>query len=85
MYYQYCLVPKDSSGCVVSPCPRKNIKSVETKMSPTKCDARGSPRVFKAACMLFTSNGNIKMDDAMKLAGYAKREISCCRIRKSIS
>ena len=85
MYYQYCLVPEDSSGCVVGPCPPKKIKSVETKMSPTKCDARGSPRVFKAACMLFTSNGNIKMDDAMKLAGYTKREISCRRIRKSIS
>jgi hypothetical protein len=55
------------------------------KMSPTKCDARGSPRVFKAACMLFTSSGTIKMDDVMKLAGYTKREISCQCIRKSIS
>ncbi len=54
-------------------------------MSPTKCDARGSPRVFKAAYMLFASNETIKMNDAMKLAGYTKREISCRRIRQSIS
>jgi hypothetical protein len=54
-------------------------------MSPTKCDARGSPRVFKAAYMLFTSKETVGMNDAMTLAGYTKREISCRRIRKSIS
>jgi hypothetical protein len=49
-------------------------------MSPTKCDARGSPRVFKAAYMLFTSKETVGMNDATKLAGYTKREISCRRI-----
>jgi hypothetical protein len=39
-------------------------------MSPTKSDALGSPRVFKAACIVFTSNEIIEMNDAMNLAGY---------------
>jgi hypothetical protein len=41
-------------------------------MSPTKCDARGSPRVFKAAFMLFTSKETVGMNDAMKLAEYTQ-------------
>jgi predicted histidine transporter YuiF (NhaC family) len=53
-------------------------------MAPIKCDVRGSPRVFKAAHLIFT-NPAIDTDDAMKLAGYSRREISCRRIRKSIS
>ena len=49
-----------------------------------KCDVRGSPRIFKAAHMLYTNPG-IDVSDAMKLAGYSKREIAKRNIRKSIS
>jgi hypothetical protein len=47
-------------------------------------DVRGSPRVFKAAHLLFT-NPAIDTNDATRLAGYSRHEISCRRIRKSIS
>lgn len=50
----------------------------------TKCDSSGSPRVFKADHMLYT-NPATDINDAMKLAGYTRREISCRHIRKSIS
>ncbi len=36
-----------------------------TKMSPTKCDARSSPGVFKAASMLFTRKETVGINDAM--------------------
>jgi hypothetical protein len=49
-------------------------------MPPTKCNAHGSPRVFKA--MLFTSKETIGMNDVMKLAGYTKREISWQQMEK---
>jgi hypothetical protein len=52
-------------------------------MAP-KCDVRGSPRVFKAAHLLFT-NPAIDTDDAMRLADYSRRENLCRHIRKSIS
>jgi hypothetical protein len=55
------------------------------KMSPTKCDARGSPRVFKAANMLFTSKESLGMHDAMKLVGYTRCEVPCQHILQSIS
>lgn len=53
-------------------------------MSTGKCDVRGSPRIFKAAHMLFT-NPSMEVNDAMKLAGYSKRDLTSRRIRKSIS
>jgi hypothetical protein len=49
----------------------------KTSNPSTKCDARGSPRLFNAASILFTGSATIKMDDAMKLAGCTKHEISC--------
>ncbi len=36
---------------------------------------RGSPRIFRAAHILYTNPG-IDVSDAMKLAGYTKREIA---------
>jgi hypothetical protein len=53
-------------------------------MSTGKCDVCGSPRIFKAAYMLFT-NPSMEVNDAMKLAGYSKRELTSRRIQKSIS
>jgi hypothetical protein len=48
------------------------------------CDSRGSPRIFKAAYMLCTTS-NLSLSDAMKLAGYKKKEIAIRRIRQAIS
>jgi len=53
-------------------------------MSTGKCDVRGSPRIFKAAHMLFT-NPSMEVNDAMKLAGYSKHDLTSRRIQKSIS
>jgi hypothetical protein len=52
-------------------------------MAP-KCEVCSSPRVLKPAHLLFT-NPAIDTNDAMRLAGYSRRDISCRRIRKSIS
>ena len=53
-------------------------------MEQSKCDSRGSARVFKAAFMLFT-NRNMTVDDAMKAADFTKREISRRANRQSVS
>jgi len=53
-------------------------------MEQTKCDSRGSARVFKAAFMLFT-NPNMTVDDAMKAAEFTKREIARRGNRQSVS
>jgi hypothetical protein len=52
--------------------------------STNTCDVRGSPRIFKAAHMLFTNPG-IGVTDAMKLAGYSKRELTKRTIQQNIS
>jgi hypothetical protein len=60
-----------------------NLK-LPNKMMNETCNSQGSPRIFKAAYMLCTTS-NLSLSDAMKLAGYKKKEISIHRICQAIS
>ena len=53
-------------------------------MESISVDKRGCPRIFKAAYMLFV-NPALKMDSAMEIAKFSRREIGRRSIRKAIS